>query len=231
MRPRSASILGPALLSVLFLYCASLSAQEKAANQTLTDISILGGQSDAVVRIVNQGIMAPLSPGLFGPEDITTRRVFAVAMQRLFRLASARKEPLFEDVPPTDADFEAINSVAPFLERQAFCPGCALINDFRPDAPIAVTEEAVALTSVLNSRRQLELVKASDAPSILAPEPGLPRIAAPALVFLATAVHDGIVSADDLKARNAAPIATRAGTAILLDGVQQRFKIPSLPQP
>jgi hypothetical protein len=94
-----------------------------------------------------------------------------------------------------------------------------------------VTEEAVALASVLRSRGQLELVKPSDAASILAPGPGLPRIAAPARVFLASAVQNGIVSVDDLKAQNSPPISTRAGTAILLDGVQQRFKIPNLPQP
>jgi hypothetical protein len=183
MRRSYASILGLALLSALFMCCTSSSAQGQTTIKPLTDISILGAQSDAIVRVVNQGIMAPLSPGLFGPQEITTRRQFMVAVQRLFSLTPARTEPLFHDVLSTDRDFEAINSVAPFMQRQAFCPGCALNNDFRPEAPISVTEEAVTVTSILNSRQQLELINASDAASILAPAPDLPQIAAPAGSF------------------------------------------------
>ena len=66
---------------------------------------------------------------------------------------------------------------------------------------------------------------------MLAPASDLSQLAAPAQVFVATAVRNGIVSIDDLMARNAAPIATRAATAVLLDTIQQRFKIPNLPQP
>ena len=231
MYRRYAPILGPALLSLLIVCCTRAGAEEKTTTAPLTDISILGPASDAIIRIVNQGIMTPLSPGVFGPLDNTTRRQFVVAVQRLFHLTPAQNQPLFHDVPSTDPDLGAINSVAPFMQRQAFCPGCALNNEFRPEAPISVTAEAVTLTSILNSRHQIELTNASDAASMLAPASDLSQLAAPAQVFVATAVRNGIVSIDDLMARNAAPIATRAATAVLLDTIQQRFKIPNLPQP
>jgi len=223
-----ASILGPALLGVLVVCCANSSAQKKSATAALTDISNLGPQRDAIVRVLNQGIMPPLSPGGFGPLQITTRRQFVVAVHRLFRLASVQKQPQFHDVPPTDPDFDAISSVVPFMHLQAFCPGCALNNDFRPDAPISLTLQAVTLTSVLNSRHQIELVNPSEAGSILA-TPDLPQIAAPARVFLAAAVQNKIVSLDELKTRKTEP--TRADTAVLLDTIQKRFKIPNVPQP
>src|SRR5216684_2880282 len=157
-----ASILGPTLLSVVVACCATLNGQEKTAAEPLTDISILGPQSSAVVRIVNQGIMSPLSPGHFGPQELITRRQFVVAVHRLFHTALLQKEPLFHDVPSTDPDFEAINSVARFMQRQAFCPGCALNNNFLPEAPVSQTVQAVTLVSILNSRHQLELVSAAD---------------------------------------------------------------------
>lgn len=215
-----------ALFGFLLGYCSS-----SYAAQPLTDISILGSQSDAVVRIVNQGIMTPLSPGLFGPQETDKRRQFAVAVQRMFRLAPLQKAQVFHDVPSTDPDFGAINAVAPFMQAQAFCPGCALSKDFHPDAPISVTQEAVTLSSVLNSRHQVELVSRTNAASVLAPAANLSQIAAPAKVFLATAVQNGIVSLDDLTGTTVGPVATRATTAVMLDAVQQKFKISVVPQP
>jgi len=168
---RYAPILGPVLLSLLIVCCTRAGAEEKTTTASLTDISILGPESDAIIRIVNQGIMTPLFPGVFGPQDNTTHRQFVVAVQRLFRLTPAQNQPLFHDVPSTDPDLVAISSVAPFMQRQAFCPGCQLNNDFRPNAPITVTAGAVTLTSILNSRHQLELTSAADAASILTAGP------------------------------------------------------------
>ena len=75
-----------ALLIGLSCFATPARAQQGEGVEALTDIAALGQNRDAVVRIVKQGIMTPLSPQQFAPHEITTRRQFAVAVQRLFKL-------------------------------------------------------------------------------------------------------------------------------------------------
>jgi hypothetical protein len=221
-----------ALLIGLSCFATLVQAQQGGGAKALTDIAALGQNRGGVVRIVKQGIMTPQSPAQFAPHEITTRRQFAVAVQRLFRLEVAQTgHPSFSDVPATDPDYQSIEAVAPHLQRQAFCPGCAMNTNFRPDAPIGVTLEAVVLTSILVTRSQIELVDPAESPTVVPPTGDLPRLAAPARIFVATAVKTNIVSLDELRIGEIAPSVTRARTAVLLDKVQQVFKIPVVTKP
>jgi hypothetical protein len=216
----------------LCLCCALANAQQNTAAATLTDISSLGAQSSAVARIVNQGIIAPLSPGNFGPQEIISRRQFAVAMKRMFDLQIPPHPPAIHDLADSDPDAAAIKATASFMQSQAFCPTCALNNNFEPDAPMSEILQAVTLTSILESRHHFALVSTSDAESILSASPSLPHVATPARIFLATAVRNSIVTLDDLQARQGVlNVVTRANAAILLDTIQQRFKIPTVQIP
>ena len=216
----------------LCLSCALSNAQQNTAAATLTDISSLGAQSSAVVRIVNQGIIAPLSPGNFGPQEIITRRQFAVAVKRMFGLQIPLHQPAIHDVADSDPDAAAIKAAASYMQSQAFCPTCALNNNFEPDAPMSEVLQAVTLTSILESRHQFSLVSTNDAESILSASPSLPHVPTPARILLATAVRNNIVTLDDLQARQGIlNVVTRANSAILLDTIQQRFKIPTVQNP
>jgi S-layer homology domain len=150
------------LRSWLSLRClqttVQVAAQQKAPVEQITDLPADSAQKDAITRIVSQGIMAPLSAGTFAPQSPTTLRQFAVSMQHLFQLPRVTGGQKFIDVPASDLDFAALTSFVPYLERQAFCPGCALNDSLRPDNSISSAAEAVAITSILIERRRITLV-------------------------------------------------------------------------
>ena len=187
----------------------------------IRDIDDHPDQVAAIERMVSQGVMRVTSPGSFSPDKFVTRRQFAACIQRLFGLPATLGKQRFDDVPPTDPDYAAINSIAPYMKRQAFCPGCQLNRKLNPDQAVSQIEQAVILTSLLIERHQLTLVGPEQALNILPDAPVALHIAVPARRFLATAVQSNIVSRESI----AIETASRASTASLLDNVQQHFRI------
>ena len=87
------------------------------------------------------------------------------------------------------------------------------------------------LTSILATRSQIELVDPAESQTVVPSTGDLPRLAAPARIFAATAVKTKIVSIDELRTGGIAHSVTRARTAVLLDKVQRVFKVPVVTKP
>jgi hypothetical protein len=191
----------------------------------IADIADHPGQAGAIKRMVSQGVIPLASPGKFAPDEPVTVREFAASVQRLFGLKPTSGEQRFDDVPPTDPDYATINSIAGYMNRQAFCPGCLLNRNLNPNQPISQVQQAVILTSLLIARHQLTLVSPEDAGQILASAPDTQQIAEPARRFLATAVRSSILPSASIAQIPPVRRASRADTATLLDNTQRLFAI------
>lgn len=220
-------------VAVMFIFvcgwAASIEAQQTKPNQTVSDITGTATQKEAISRMLNQRVMKPAAPGKFSPQEPMTLRQFAISMRQLFGLTTEGELMHFNDLPPTDPDFSAIQALVPHLQRQAFCPGCSLNNNLYPDRPISTILESAALASVLLQRKQITLVTAEQAKQVLGVAPNLAGVAPPARRLLATAVQNKITSIQEMSKPVTTSGTTRANTAVLLDRVQRQFNI-SIPE-
>jgi hypothetical protein len=220
--------LRPLVLAALFAACAlSVAAQPKiTSTPKITDLPADAKQKAAITRMVSQGIMQPVAGTTFAPRNPTELRQFAVSAQRLFQLPTPSAVPKFADVSPNDPDSAALRSLYPYLQRQAFCPGCSLNNNLHPNSSISQGSAAVAVTSILIARGRFPLVTAAQADQILGSALNLRAVPEPARRYLATAVQNNIIPLASLSPPAAAAAITRGNAATMLDAVQKRFAIP-----
>lgn len=198
--------------------------QIQSAHGTIADV-LENGTGGAIARMVDQGIIPLMSREKFEPTKIVTGRQFAVAVSRMFNLQDSRKKPLFRDVPSDDPDFAAINSIAPYLQRQAFCPGCLLAKTFQPDATLSPVAEAAILTGLLIDRHDVSLLDSTHTDQLLLTATHLAALAPPARRLVATAVQSKIVSMSDLTPEAVTAGVTRARLAVVLDALETRYKL------
>jgi hypothetical protein len=209
----------------LLLGGAALSAQPTVAQPVtphavkISDLAGHGKETAAIQNMVAQGIM-PITQGAFDPDKATTRADLAYAVQHMFALKS--QQVTFTDIPANSTLHASVTAVAPFLGRQLLCPGCALISKFLPNEPVSPVERSVLLINVLRARGTLQILDAGTAEKALANIDNAVALRGPLRLYIATAVQNGLLTAQEL---HSAPD-TRARTAAQLDAMQERFKLP-----
>lgn len=128
---------------------------ESAATQNFSDLDqVPPALQSAVADLAALGVLTPIAPsnstgvGTFAPNQPLTRRDFArwlvAANNRLFRdqpgkqirLAPANDAPVFQDVPPSDPDFAAIQGLAAAGILPSRLSGDTTATQFQPNAKL-----------------------------------------------------------------------------------------------
>jgi len=192
-----------------------------------SDVAANHAARPAIIRMVSQGILRPLSPAKFGPDEPLTRGEFVVAVQRMFGLR-AKKTVDFSDVPPDNPIYGALQAVEPYLGRQLLCFGCALGSTFAPNEAISSAEAVLSLTLVLVSKGKLKPASADETGRVLAGVADAKEFSPPSRVFFATALKEGISYPETAKGIELGSPLKRASAAQILDRVQEKFNLPKL---
>jgi hypothetical protein len=221
---RTVSLLGMALA----IGCSPRLAVAAPAATAVLNFSDLGSHAadqPAIARIVAQGIMSPVSPGAFEPDAPVSRGDFVVSIQHMLTLKAPAQPPVFGDVPPTNKVHGALAATAPYMNRQLLCVGYVLGTNFQADEPIGRGLVAITLVNALIARKQIELVTVADADKALTNVADANLLSAPARQYLATALTNGIPTLRPGNEIAAGSAMTRDEFAVMLDRVQQNFKI------
>lgn len=195
-----------------------------------SDLANYSSERPAIENMVAQGIMTSASPGKFNPQGLVTRGDFAVSLQRMFSLPPSNHTLIFPDVTQKDAIYPAVQAVAPFMNMQLLCPGCALWAVFSPDQPMTRAESTIVLIRILLVQKRTQLLSTSEAEKVLAEVADVKSMSPGARRYFATAVKNGIVTLGNEKSFQPALQHSRADTAVLLDRVQKGFSIPVAPR-
>ena len=180
-------------------------------------------EARAMASMVRQGVLRDAAAGDVHPNESISRGEFVVAIERMFALRPPAQEHVFPDVTRGSAEYGAIQAVAPFLGRQVRCPGCALTTTLGVSQPVDRLEAAVTLTNILLMQRKITLVGQRGA------REGRGRSAATAgglATYIATAKRAGLVRGSSSRLMTAPTDFTRADLALMLQGVQERYRIP-----
>lgn len=196
-----------------------------AGSAALNDVPPNGAQATAIRTVVAQGLMSPVAAGKFAPGAPATRADLAVAMQRMFALPPPAHPVPFADVPPSSPYYAAAEAVAPYLHRQALCPGCMLTSNFAPNAAVSKAQAEIALTSILSAKGNLHLLSQQQANTVLANVRDAAAIPHAARPYLATAISNGILPLTELRAVQPAQRPTRGQFAALLYMTQRSRNI------
>jgi len=184
----------------------------------------------AIENMAAQGIMGAASPGKFNPDGIVTRGDFAVFVRRMFILEPPDHTLVFPDVTQKDTFYPAVQAVAPFMNMQLLCPGCALSGVFTPGKPVTRAESTIVLVRILVAQKKVQLLNGGDADGILAGVADVKSMSSPARRYFATAIKSGLVTLGKERIFQPGLQHRRADTALLLDRVQKNFSIPVAPR-
>lgn len=193
-----------------------------------TDLENYSTEAPAINDMVAQGIIKQASPGIFNPEGVVTRGDFATMVQTLFQLTKPAEPVAFSDLKTTDPIYGAVQSMAPFMNRQALCRGCALSTNFSPNVAISREEAAVILVRILGSRNLVQQLSDSDLNTFLSSTPDAKNWKPFAAPYFAVAIKSGIIPLLGDNTFQPAMKLTRVSTAVVLDSVHQRFIAPVL---
>jgi len=221
---------GVALAFVLFAAeQVALTQPLPAARVGISDLAGHAAQAPAIRSMVDQGILPTIERDAFKPDAVTTRAQLAAAVQHMFGLKGVERKPTFTDVMPESPLYGTVEAVAPFLGRQTLCFGCALGSNFEPDEPVSQLESVVLLINVLRAQKKLTLLSEKQAAPVLAGFADAASLRGPLRVYVATAIRNGLMKPTLPNRMNIAPSHTRAQTAVLLDSVQRKFRLPKVP--
>jgi hypothetical protein len=156
------------------LICFLPYASRTQSASAFSDLAGRESQAAAIEKMAAEGIIAPKSPGKFDPGGVFTRGEFAVAAQHLFKLPKPAKEIYFADVPKGSPLYDAVQAVAPFMDRGALCPECLLSSNFVADAPISHAYAVVSLARLNIAKNKVALVDPREVASALE---GVPDVA------------------------------------------------------
>jgi len=121
------------------------------STETFTDLEKTPDPLEGYVRdVAKLGILSPIEPNsqTFAPNEEITRRTFARWLFRAnnrfyrdrpsqqIREVSQAETPAFQDVSPSDPDFEIIQGLAEAGMIPSRLTGDATMTQFRPDAPL-----------------------------------------------------------------------------------------------
>jgi chitobiase/beta-hexosaminidase-like protein len=158
-----------------------------------------------------------------------SRGDFAVLVQQAFNLPQPSSPIVFPDVHSTDADYAAVEAVAPYMNAQIVCPGCQLSVDFSPNQPVLRVISTLALVRILTATGRFQLLSAPDSQAVLSNVSDAGTLPIAARPYFATAIKNGVLS---LKAGNAIQADqphSRSEMTALLSTVQGRFNIAVTP--
>jgi hypothetical protein len=203
-------------------------APSVAAIGSFSDLASHAADQPAIARMVAQGIMKPVSPGTFEPDAPVPRGDFVVSIQHMLALKAPAQPLEFGDVPQTNEIYSALAATAPYMNRQLLCVGCALGTNFLADEPIDRGLIAITLVNVLIARNQVKLATVADADKSLANVADANLLIGPARRYLATALANGILNLQPGNKIDPMSAVSRDEFAVMLDHVQQQFKIPSV---
>ena len=204
-------------------------------NVVFSDLGNHGVEAPAISSMVAQGIMKPVGIGIFNPDGVVTRGEFATMMQSLYKLGKPGETVAFSDIKSTDPLFSAIQAMAPFMNRQVLCVGCALTTNFSPNAAISREEASIILVRIMGARNQLQPVTSPELSSFLQSTRDAKNWKPAAAPYFALAIKSGVMPLLGDNTFQPALKLTRADTAVLLDNINRQFiiliKPPVLVQP
>jgi S-layer homology domain len=195
----------------------------------LSDLGNHGVEAPAISNMVAEGIMKPVAVGIFNPDGVVTRGEFATMMQSLYKLGKPSGTVSFSDIKSTDPLFSAIQAMAPFMNRQVMCVGCALTTNFSPNAAISREEASIILVRIMGARNQLQPLTSQELSSFLQNTRDAKNWKPAAAPYFALAIKSGVMPLLGDNTFQPALKLTRADTAVLLDNINRQFIIPIKP--
>lgn len=214
----------PLLPALLFVYLVA--ATPSPSPVYLTDLPSVPTQRDAITRIVAQGIIPPVTAATFNPNGTVTRAEFAVMLQRLFSLSPPMRVVSYPDVPTSNPRFSAIQAAAPYMNRQAFCFGCALSTRFAPRQLLTRAEATVVILRVLASQGRVRPLSAQAVEATMNSTPDAKEWNPVLAPLLALGVSEQIAPLYPGVGLGAKERLTRLHAAVLLDNTQRLKAIP-----
>jgi hypothetical protein len=178
--------------------------------------------------MVAQGIMRTVDQDTFKPDALTTRAELAASVQHMFNLRRPEQPANFTDIPPSSPLYASVEAVAPYLGRQTMCFGCALGSNFLPNEPVLQLESVILLTNVLRAQKMIRMLSKAEAEPVLAAIPDAKALRGALPVYVATAIHNGVLPLQSTNRLDPGALQTRAQTAVLLDNVQRKFNLQNV---
>jgi len=194
-----------------------------APRPAIRDIAGSEVEAPAIQRMVQQKLLTVNEAGEFLPVAPLTRGDFAVLAQGMFKLKANPKSRTYDDVPAGSALFGSVSALAPYMNFQPLCPGCALPRHFLANTPITRAQMALVMVRILGAQKKIAPLSAADIGALMAQNPDAASVSARAWPYLALAVKQQIlpVQTGNLLAPHLA--VTRAQGAVIADAVQQHF--------
>jgi hypothetical protein len=198
-------------------------------NAVFSDLGNHGVEAPAISNMVAQGIMKPVSVGIFNPDGVVTRGDFATMVQSLYKLGKPSETVSFSDIKSTDPLFSAIQAMAPFMNRQVMCKGCALTTNFSPNAALSREEASIILVRIMGAKNQLQPMTSQELSSFLQSTPDAKNWKPAAAPYFALAIKSGVMPLLGDNTFQPALKLTRADTAVLLDNINRQYIVPIKP--
>ena len=203
-------------------------AQPAQKTIDFADVDVRTTEGAAIASLVRQQMLYARTSSEFKPQAPTTRGELAIAVQKLFSLPPAERGGAatnFPDIQLGTRLDEAVRGIAPYLNRQILCPGCALGSNFIPDDTPSRAEMAVLLVSVLVSQRRIQLVGAVERDQILSAVTGTGDLSPLARTYVATALKHKLLSLGPSREAALDEPVRRGELAVQLFNLQQRFHL------
>jgi len=211
-----------------FFAASSATAQQGLFGQpNISDLTAHPAEAPAIHSMVAQGVIRVVGEK-FEPDAPMTRGDLAIATQHLFKLGRPAQIVEFTDIPRTSPLYSAVQSVAPFLGREALCFGCALISKFLPNVAVTRIESAVLLTNILVAHNKFKLLSRAEAERVLANVADAKTLKGPLRMYVATAIRNDILTLPAPNRLDPHMVQSRALTAVMLDRAQNKFAIPTV---
>jgi hypothetical protein len=181
--------------------------------------------------MVDQGIMPPVTADQFAPDAAPTAGQFAVSVSRMFNLPAPPTPATFADLGTSSPYYAAAQSAFPYSGRQILCPGCDFGNNFNAELPVLPAAATISLIYILHAQHRVALLSPATARQALAGVADAGKFSPLAQIYLATALHAGIITLNADHRIGAGGSSTRADLALRLFTIQQNFKLPQLAHP
>lgn len=223
--PLSATLSDPSERATMY-YTTDGSRPTVDSSKYTVPISITGTGTLRAIAIAPGAAHSKVASATYHCESASlTRREFAVLVQQAFPLPPPSQPINFPDVPRSDPAYQAIQTVASFMNSQVLCPGCLLNPNFFPDQPVTRAISIITLLRILQASHRLKLLSASDSEDVLSIVPDASELTVASHPLFATAIRFGILTLNSENKIHGSDGHTKTEMVSLLDKMRRQFNL------
>lgn len=212
--------------SARIYYTTDGTAPTESSSKYIVPISLTASATLRAVAIASGRSLSEATSATYECQKVTlTRREFAVLVKQAFPLRLPAQSMNFPDVSPHDPDYQAIQTVAPFMNSQVLCPGCQLNLNFFPDQPVTRAISTITLVRIVLANGRMQLLGNSESEDVLAQVKDAGDLPMASRPLFATAIRFGILTLTSENTIRGSDGHPKTEMIFLLDKMRRQFNL------